>query len=507
MQWPSNNLPGRPGLEQGDLAKSPTAFAGSHDHPADWPRNRQSRTSTPVSTRPIEKIGCRVFPAYTSQISEQDLASLSDSITNARRKVTTESKLPAGYLFLGQFIEHDITRIDTDDHPQAWQSLGRRSFDLECVYGSAANANLLRDVAHPDKLILGKTIGTGDYGVQNSLPCDLPRIISGERPGRAFIGDPRNDANLGLAQTHVQFLKLHNRFVDCGMTYREARQATVQHYQSIVINDFLKRILDPNVFNAAIQQPDYLCFTPLSDFMPFEFIMAAYRFTFAMFKEEYEWNPIMQTGGAAGPATLADIYRLSELGGNLDGHLRLPTHWVIDWRRFYEFSPESPNPDLNTARAIGETLVEAINPLTDKLCDQGSATGNLAMRMLRLGRQHQLASGQTVVDILNERGMMLRKLDAEQLDTGSDQLNQDTPLWYYILRESQVQQNGQRLGEVGSWLIADTFKKLIFESPNCVLNDTRFAPHPDVLNGRKTVTMPGIIEFSGDISPGLETAG
>ncbi len=31
----------------------------------------------------------------------------------------------------------------------------------------------------------------------------------------------------------------------------------------------------------------------------------------------------------------------------------------------------------------------------------------------------------------------------------------ETPLWYYILKESEVRQNGERLGEVGGRIVAE----------------------------------------------------
>jgi hypothetical protein len=35
-------------------------------------------------------------------------------------------------------------------------------------------------------------------------------------------------------------------------------------------------------------------------------------------------------------------------------------------------------------------------------------------------------------------------------------LARETPLWYYILKESEVRHNGNRLGPVGSHLVAET---------------------------------------------------
>jgi len=481
-------------------------YSGKPMHESNAPKtaHRIKGESLASKITPARSGKCRIFPANSDQTGERDLAALGESMRAPEERVSFNCSLSAGYIFLSQFIEHDITRSTGSDGRLSWKNLRRRAFDLKSVYGEAGNANLLRDASHPDQMIIGKTIPTGDYGIRHSLPNDLPRIVSGARPGRALIGDPRNDSHLGLAQTHLLFLKMHNRFVEIGMNYDEARRATVQHYQSMIINDFLFRILDPNVFSAVIKQPGYVCFMPESESMPLEFTCAAYRFAFSMLGETYEWNRILQTDGLAGPVKIAQLYQLSELSGNLGGRPRLPTHWVIDWRRFYDFPADGEGPEPNLARTIGDGLVSGLNPLVDKLCPQAGDTGNLASRMLQLGKKYRLVSGQTVVDILNERGMKLHKLDSRQIGTGIDRLDRDTPLWFYILRESQAQQSGKRLGEVGSWLIADTFKRLILDSVDSVLDDTGFSPHRDILNGRRTVTMSGIIEFTGEIRPLLD---
>src|SRR3712207_8684876 len=41
---------------------------------------------------------------------------------------------------------------------------------------------------------------------------------------RSFLGDPRNDENLIVAQLHSVFLRLHNKFRDSGLSFEEARK-------------------------------------------------------------------------------------------------------------------------------------------------------------------------------------------------------------------------------------------------------------------------------------------
>jgi hypothetical protein len=45
-----------------------------------------------------------------------------------------------------------------------------------------------------------------------------------------------------------------------------------------------------------------------------------------------------------------------------------------------------------------------------------------------------------------------------------------TPLWFYILKESQVQAGGQRLGEVGSRIVGEVFVGLLKGDPRSFLH-------------------------------------
>ena len=86
---------------------------------------------------------------------------------------------------------------------------------------------------------------------------DLPREKRSTNPLRdraALIGDPRNDENTIVAQLHLAFLKAHNALVDEGRTRAQARRVLRQHYQHIVVHDYLKRIVDPAIVNKIVDE-------------------------------------------------------------------------------------------------------------------------------------------------------------------------------------------------------------------------------------------------------------
>lgn len=49
--------------------------------------------------------------------------------------------------------------------------------------------------------------------------------------------------------------------------------------------------------------------------------------------------------------------------------------------------------------------------------------------------------------------------DGGQVDISM--LNTSTPLWFYILREADIRENGQRLGPVGGRIVAEVFIGLL----------------------------------------------
>ncbi len=69
----------------------------------------------------------------------------------------------------------------------------------------------------------------------------------------------------------------------------------------------------------------------------------------------------------------------------------------------------------------------------------------------------KVASGQKVA-----RAMGLEELDPHELKDLKDfHLQHRTPLWFYVLREAQVQASGERLGEVGGRIVAEVLIGLL----------------------------------------------
>ena len=228
--------------------------------------------------------------------------------------------------------------------------------------------------------------------------------------------------------------------------------------------------------------------------MPIEFSIAAFRLGHAMIRRAYNWNSRFDDGAG----TLDLLFLFSGTSGGLGGEMRLPSNWIADFRRLYDFN-EAGRADLavpagkfNRAMRIDTTLV---NPL--KNLPSGSfggpdvpfddARANLAFRNLTRAKMVRLATGQQMARFLKNHGVNVTALTKTQLKNGGggatlDALTQtqrqallkDTPLWFYVLREAEL--NGGKLKGVGGRIVAETFHRAIEGSSASIVRDPTWRP-------------------------------
>ena len=130
--------------------------------------------------------------------------------------------IPAGFTYLGQFIDHDLTFDKTTvmlgQNVSPAQMLQARSpaLDLDSLYGAGPgdpeSAKFYSDDRH---LKMGKTRGGGRLPRRRTAStCRAARATPNAKKRKAVIPDPRNDENLAVAQTHLAMIRFHNRIVD-----------------------------------------------------------------------------------------------------------------------------------------------------------------------------------------------------------------------------------------------------------------------------------------------------
>jgi hypothetical protein len=422
--------------------------------------------------------------------------------------------LPAGFTFLGQFIAHDISfdktanirsRELTRDEIMSGRS---PSLDLDSVYGLGPDSEDDRRLYEDDRASfkIGKTsktsLGNAFFERENDLVRDKDNP---DNPRLAVIADVRNDDNLAVAQTHVAFLKFHNAVVErlkkSGVSsdklFEEARTKVVQHYQSIVLHDFLPRIVDEAVLDDVVKNgPRHFKIEPKEDlFMPIEFSFAAFRWGHSTVRDTYQWNRVFQTPKTdfTDIADLGDLFKFTGLLGNLGRFETLPTNWIIDWSRFYNIKGSADitvNPKFNHARTIYTS----------------NARRTLAFLNLRSGLFLKLPSGQTLAEKVKEIGA--KRLSGEKLSDGPHfdilkrhGFDEQTPLWYYILKEAEIFNRGERLGPLGSLIVAETLVALIRASRYSILGGES-EWHPDLdPSDSKHYSMADLLAFADVVNP------
>lgn len=431
---------------------------------------------------------------------------------------TDHPELPAGFTYFGQFLDHDITFDKTEGLPNGELDpeeiiQGRSpSLDLDSVYGRGPELEEKR-LYEDDKvrLRIGPTVPVGAPNEPEGLvlPNDLPRGHNAEKFIEATIGDPRNDENLAVGQTHLAFLKFHNVVVtqlaewgiEGNALFERAGRIVTLHYQWIVLYDFLPRVIDPTILQGVITTgPQFLRTEPGEEpTMPVEFSVAAYRFGHSLIRDSYSWNRNFPA------AELSLLFTFAGVSGDMTGFTALPANWPVDWRRLYDFKDAPgvpPPPTLNLTRRIDTALAV---PLRTLPAFQGQAEmAALAVRNLLRGRLLGLPSGQAIAEFLREP-----VLSPEQVSQGphstilvNHQLDTQTPLWYYILKEAEVFNDGQRLGPVGSRLVAETFVGLIQGSQHSILAEANGDWRPTLPSLRPgQFTMVDLLLLVNDLNP------
>jgi Animal haem peroxidase len=395
--------------------------------------------------------------------------------------------LTAGVTFLGQFLDHDITFDKKSEllkkaNPKKTVNFRTAAFDLDSVYGNGSEGS-------PE--LYDRSSGFIKFKVEaipeseavsrhGATRYDLPRNVDGE----AIIAESRNDENIVVSQLHLALLKFHNavtdrliaesaaRPEDAERVFHQARQMVRWHYQWIILHEFLPETIGQERVDAILAKRlksydiddednyhevgsgDSAIKTPL---IPIEFSVAAYRFGHSQIRPSYRVN-FGSTGGSPFFAFIFD--------DSLDGHAQDPNDMrggsraprrFVDWETFFNFGDGNFRPNKRIDSKLSSPLmllpgVKSPEPGLPSDGEQSLASRNL-MRHVNFG----LPSGQAVAHKIGVPALTSTQL-ADLVPYG---LQNSTPLWYYILKEAEVMENGLRLGPVGSHIVGEVFVGLL----------------------------------------------
>jgi hypothetical protein len=467
-------------------------------------------------------------PILPPQDIEDGLVQLGDCMHDPDDPVSCENEeLPAaGYTYLGQFIDHDLTFDLTplmaagDVDLAAIQNFRSPCLDLDHVYGGGPNLSPFlyqRGNRGAERFLLGKTRPAP--GSDN----DLPR----NSQGTALVGDPRQDENLILAQLHLAFLKMHNCIVgqptllnapELNRKKGESDFSVAQrllrwHYQWIVRYEYLPQILHPNVtalLCEKFEKPKRA--QPQTDFrIPVEFSAAAFRFGHSMVRDVYKTGVNSKHGVSV---NLTDLLRQTGLvGGAIPC---LPEEWVVCWNRFFN-SVGPYGTAINRSRRFDTKIANGLHSLKEQINGSGTSPirpfsarladeplePRLPVRTLLRGFRMKLPSGEAVAArmALEKPDLGIVVMPESQIMDGPHHpiladpkygFRGNTPLWYYILKEAEVtevevdrhgtKRKGTCLGLLGSCLVADVIISALACDPQSYFSSpawrpTLFPPH------------------------------
>jgi Animal haem peroxidase len=417
----------------------------------------------------------------------------------AQPRAADNPDIAAGFTYLGQFMDHDITFDPTSSFarshdPDALENFRTPRFDLDCLYGSGPKASPhLYSTRDARKFLLERN---------RARELDLPR----NSQQVALIGDPRNDENIIVSQLQVGFLAFHNAVVDHLAESRQNRERhalpgeslfdTAQrlvrwHYQWMVAHEFLPLVCGAALVRERFSKDSSGRFTVELDhyhpqeqaFIPVEFAVAAYRFGHSMIRPRYDLNDVIVANIFGRPGDDP----LSHLGGGR----RLPEAWQAKWSLFFQF-PGRRAPQAS--RKVNAKLARQLFQLPGTVVSSARPElHSLAVRNLLRGRALGLPSGQAVATALG-----VAPLTNAQLGLTGAGWDGQAPLWFYILKEAEKSASGRRLGPVGGTIVAEVLLGLLAEDSTSFVNaETPWRPVRPIAPSPGKFGIANLLRFAG----------
>lgn len=413
----------------------------------------------------IQKPGCPI-PAF--QFNPRDLIALPQGGLNPA--VPQNKQLAAGWVVFGQFVSHDISSHRLTD------AESRPTLLLKSLYGGGPALSPYLYVTYPEDWI-------GTNSMRPPTPNDqqpdefyfkdvklrlrhqkgvygLRYDVARDDHDMALMADNRNDQHLLLNQFQVAMIRFHNAVVDylahlAGLKtpgirhlsstelFRAARAITIKCYHEIILKDYLPRVLSDA---AYLLSPDYnfhLFNSAESPMLMPEFSDAALRMGHSQVSEEYLF-PFDQRRYIFFKGT-----QLNDLRGYRDVLLNDPKlfmdwHWYFDLG--YGMRPQSSS-------AIDPILVA---PLGEMPAIPVGASNIAVVDALRF---FTTCTGMFYAKALLSPEDWLTQEDMQHWPgSGKTQSIESLPLWAYLMLEAQQKAGGEKLGPLGSMILAEQLR-------------------------------------------------
>jgi hypothetical protein len=247
-------------------------------------------------------------------------------------------------------------------------------------------------------------------------------------------------------------IKVHNRLVeqarDSGVAaadvFETARRETTWHYQWVVVNDYLPRLVGAELVGSILEDGPRFYRPDSAPLIPLEFADAAFRYGHSQVRDTFELN----SGGQE-----------RKLFPDLVGFTPVPAELVIEWNRLFDVdgAPAAQRAKLIDGR-LARSLIELPAAITGEV--DVEAYRSLAGRDLERGHGYGLPSGEAVAKEMGEA-----PLTDDPLGLRATGWEGETPLWLYFLAESASRGHGEQLGPCGGRIVAEVLIGILDADP------------------------------------------
>jgi hypothetical protein len=442
-------------------------------------------------------------------------------LSDERPEEETNPNLPSGYTYLLQFIAHDMVNTSvslavSEGRRFGFHNARQLPLTLETIYGGGPDVApqayeysrfcaQSRGFMPRTRFRCGRTRNRS--GSTGNMPfADIGRAVpvdvkdDGIRGGRclrteALIADARNEDQALISQMTLLFLRMHNFIIDeldavlppstAPEAYRNficARFILALLYRRIIVKDVLYRLLDPSVYRyyflPGIDKSKLASDPALLDRIPVEFSHGAFRFGHAMVRNRYDVN---------GKGLIESARAMNINSRRSPDFTPLSEEWTVKWENFFQINGSGPPKNLSRRlRPNFSSLARSeffFGPLSK---EDAPGLPNRDLISAMFGRVWSVPK--LIDELRNRKPELAPFLPAyDGLDPGlttwleatgradgiSEQLEpgdvaaivQDPPLPFFVLYEAHASHNGERLGVLGSIIIAETMVGAMVKYP------------------------------------------
>lgn len=409
--------------------------------------------------------------------------------------------------------------------PKSQWDLDRTHLRLGKIQKKGARSNISKDFLDRDEDIMRITC---PYLEKNKAEF-----------GDTLIADNRNDDHLIISQLLVLFHKLHNKVFDRVSEFASkdpsttietdyarfvaSRKIVALIYRKIIVFDFLEKILSPKIlefYNKEnyTNQLDELLYSPNKSGVPAEFSHAALRVCHSMIRPTYKLNAELSRF-----ASIKELLHRTSARGANTGVVPHNEDWLIEWGNFFDLTNLGAVNSAQSSNRIGPSMKSDLVVFPEGSFPENYQVTSLPQIDLLRAAENGVLKLNSIINelpeqiiaqsaILSEEGgveelindwfeVIETQYDSKPNDifnsTEKRELLNNPPLLFFLLLEAAKEYDGEKLGTLGSVIVADSMFSVLNAGRSSIEDDVQVNELANlVFNQKLPTTMPQLIEFT-----------